>query len=148
MNSQTKTDDEIQVVIGRLRSWARALEMGKFDVLEDVLADDFISTCFNCNPKVFGFALRKRAFIEMDHHITNCTIDFKGIWGERLGDMVMTRAIAKVSETFVGDMGPDFPTAEEMSKSMSGRTLAYASGWRLYGGIWRCFNHHLFGVVG
>ncbi|HEY2679471.1 MAG TPA: hypothetical protein VGI65_21055 [Steroidobacteraceae bacterium] len=148
MNSQTKTDNEIQVVIGRLRSWARALEAGKLEVLEDVLADDFVATCYDCNPKFFCLALRKADFIELDRHVTNSTIDFKGIWGERLGDMVMTRAIATVTETFTGNLGPHLPTAEEMTKSLSGKTRAFASGWRLYDGIWRCFNHHAFGVVG
>jgi hypothetical protein len=148
MNSEIKPDNEIQVVIGRLRSWARALETGKLEVLEDVLADDFVATCYDTNPKFFCLALRKHDFIELDRHVTNSTIDFKGIWGERLGDMVMTRTIAKVTETFAGDLGPHLPTAEEMNKSLSGKTRAFASGWRLYGGIWRCFNHHVFGAVG
>lgn len=126
-----------------LEDWIGALAAGEAHRLQEILTEDFQLTC---DPDVAGGRMNKAQFIEFDSHIRDCTIEFLSFTARRYNDTAITQIFAKVEERFEGD--PVGTTAEDLSKIVGGRILAYASAWRTSGnGDWKCFQHHLFGPV-
>lgn len=128
-----------------LKGWIAALAARDFDYLERHFADDF---AFTCDPKVRGGRMDKRTFIEFDRHVHDAKIELLALTARRWGDMVTMLQFARVQEEFRGDLGPGTPSAAEMNELIRGKTFAYGTGWRLSGGRWLCFDHHIFGAVG
>jgi len=91
--------------------------------------------------------MNKEQFIEFDRHIKDAKIEILSLTARRSNDTAITQLFARVEEQFVGD--PAGTTADKVLEIVgSGRTLAYASSWRLEpDGKWRCSQHHLFGPV-
>lgn len=132
-------------VVGQLERWTNALMVGEFDILEEVLAPDFQ---FTVEPKFGGGRMDKAQFIALDRKIKSCSINLIDLTARKMGNLVTTLAMAEVSESFEGDLGPGMPSAEEMAATMQNARLAYGSGWRVGDdGTWQCFSHHVFGFV-
>lgn len=126
-----------------LAKWIGALAAGEAHRLEQILTEDFQLTC---DPGIAGGRMNKAEFIAFDSHIRDCTVEILSFTARRCNDIAVTQIFALVDERFEGD--PVGTTAEQLSSVVGGRTLAYASAWRLAGpGEWRCFQHHLFGPV-
>ena len=129
----------------QLKRWTDALMVQDFDVLEEVLHDDFQ---FTVDPQFAGGRMDKKRFIALDRKIKSCEIKFLGITARKMGDIITSLAFAEVSEEFEGDLGPDMPKAEDMAAMMQGAKLAYGSGWRQGAdGQWQCVSHHIFGFI-
>ncbi|KQX19208.1 MULTISPECIES: hypothetical protein [unclassified Sphingomonas] len=129
----------------QLKRWTDALMVQDFDVLEDVLHEDFQ---FTVDPQFAGGRMNKTRFIELDRKIKSCEIKFLGITARKMGDLITSLAFAQVTEEFEGDLGPDMPKAEDMAAMMQGAKLAYGSGWRMGPkGEWQCVSHHIFGFI-
>lgn len=139
-------EEGCEPVVAQLERWTGALMAGEFDVLEDVLADDFQ---FTVEPQFNGGRMGKEQFIAFDRLIKSCSIDLLDITARRMGEnMITSLVLAEVNEEFSGDLGPDMPSAAEMNAIMTNAKLAYGSGWRKgTSGEWRCFSHHIFGFV-
>lgn len=132
-------------VLAQLKRWTDALMAKDFDVLEEVLHEDFQ---FTVDPQFAGGRMNKTRFIALDRKIKSCDIKFLGITARKMGDLITSLAFAQVTEEFEGDLGPDMPKAEEMAAMMQGAKLAYGSGWRQGpNGEWQCVSHHIFGFI-
>jgi hypothetical protein len=131
----------VDVALGK---WLEALANGEAELLEDILADDFLLTC---DPSIAGGRMNKAQFIEFDRHIRECTIEVLSLTARRYNDTAVTQVFARVDERF--DDHPVGAAAEDLNQLVGGRrVLAYASAWRPgNAGEWRCFQHHLFGPV-
>lgn len=139
--------DGSRVVIDLMRDWARAVETHDIDFIKNLMTDDFV---FSCSPFIgegHSQLMGKDRFIELDRTILNSSIDFIDINAEEIGDIVFVRTVAKVSESFKGDIGADMPSIEELNELMSNITLVYASGWRKINNNWYCFDHHIVGAT-
>lgn len=138
------TDDEATQKISTLyHEWADALTKHKEEWFERHIAEDFTLT----THPFFGMSLKKREFIEADMQIQNTKIKFLEIHAHAVGSIITSQAVAEVKEDFKADLGRGRPSAEEVSRLLSGKTLAYASAWRKAGESWQCFDHHLIGPV-
>lgn len=126
-----------------IQSWLDALTIGKVEILQTILADDFRLTC---DPSIAGGRMNKEQFIEFDRHIRESTIEVLSLTARRYNDTAIVQIFARVDERF-DDGVPGAPVAE-LRRIVEGRVLGYASAWR-YGanGQWRCFQHHLVGPV-
>ncbi len=137
--------EDCEGAYAQLYRWTNGLMAKDFDVLEDVLAQDFQ---FTVEPRFAGGRMNKAEFIEMDRKIESCTIKLLDVTMRRRQSMVTSLIFAEVHETFSGDLGPGMPSQEEMSAEMKGARMGYGSGWRLDAdGQWRCFSHHIFGFL-
>lgn len=127
-----------------LYKWIDALAAGDADVLNDILTDDFQLTC---DPSIANGRMNKEQFIEFDRHISEAKIEILSFTARRCEDTAITQIFARVEEKFSSD--PAGASAEQLGGIVgSGRTLAYATGWRpSANGEWLCFQHHLFGAV-
>lgn len=127
-----------------LERWINAISVGDADQLYELLADDFQLTC---DPSIAGGRMNKEEFIEFDRHIQAAKIEIVSLTARRMKHIAITQVFATVEESFSGD--PAGTTADQLGGLVgSGRTLAYATGWRAEpDGSWRCFQHHLFGPV-
>lgn len=132
-------------VFQRLKLWIDSLMVQDIDPLDDILTEDFQ---FTADPKFGGGRFDKAAFIATDRKIKSCSIDLQRVVMRRMSETLVTSLVlARVSEEFA-ETGPGMPSPEEMSVMMHDVQMAYASAWRRDGdGVWRCFNHHIFGFV-
>ena len=137
------TSDATRLVTDLYGRWIQCLMGRQFDWLERHLASDFL---FTAQPFP-TIRMNKHEFIEADKKIENARISFVSIAAEPIEDIIISRAIADVEETFHADLGPGMPTAEEITRAISGQRIAYCSGWRHTGEIWECFDHHVIGLV-
>ena len=127
-----------------LDQWISALSAGDVEILQEILTDDFR---LSCDPAIAGGLMNKEQFIEFDRHISNAKIEILSLTARRCNDTAITQVFARVEEQFDGD--PAGTTVDKVLDIVgTGRTLAYASGWRVGpDGKWCCFQHHLFGPV-
>ena len=133
-----------------LKGWIDAISRRDFDYLERHLAEEFAFTSVPMrvpSGAVIRINKNKREFIEQDRHVYNSRIELLRLTALRLGDLVITVVLARISEEFRGDLGPQLPSAAEMSAFAKDRTLGYASGWREIDGRWQCTSHHVLGDV-
>jgi ketosteroid isomerase-like protein len=138
------TDEAATLEISRLyHDWADALMRHEPEWFERHIADDFTLTA---HP-FFGMSLKKPEFIKADMQIQNTKIQFLEIRAHAVGNIVTSQAVAEVKEDFKADLGEGMPTAEEVSRLLSGKTIAYSSAWRKAGDSWQCFDHHMIGPI-
>jgi ketosteroid isomerase-like protein len=138
------TDEEATRTISTLyHEWVNALTHHEAKWFQRHIADDFTLT----THPFLGMSLKKREFIEVDMKVENTQIKFRDIRAQAVGNIITSQAIAEVKEDFKADLGKGMPTADEVSRLLSGKTIAYASAWRKAGDSWQCFDHHLIGPV-
>lgn len=139
------TQDEINRLITKLyRGWIESIQHRQFDWFERHLAEDY-----TCTAHPFGnFFLRKREFIEADKKVQAIKVEFVEVVARRVGSVILSNLVIKVNEEkHAADLGEGLPTAAELSATVTGRTIAYASAWRGNGDLWQCFDHHMVGPV-
>lgn len=129
-------------VCQQMMRWINCVTSRSFEALEDILADNFY---FSCSPVKGVSLLNKRQFIELDTHIYNSTIVVHSLTAYRVEDIIISRLVATINEELRGDLGPDFPSAEEMIAGLGIGPLVYSSSWRQGGTEWQCYDHHFFG---
>jgi len=137
--SAIKTSTQATELVSRLyRNWADSLSQHDLTWLTEHLADDFLFTSF----LIPGPAIRKTQFLEIAAQLADVRLDFRGVWAEIAGPIIMSHADLDVEERFLADLGPAMPRPEELTQMVSGRRLIYASAWRPQRGRWQCFSHH------
>ena len=138
------TDEQATKTVSALYlRWAEALTKHDAEWFERHIASDFSLSAHPFPQLRFD----KRKFIEVDMQIENTRIIFLDIRGHAVGDILVSQAIAEVTEDFRADLGEGMPTAAEVTKLLSGQVLAYTSAWRRVGDVWQCFDHHMIGPV-
>lgn len=136
--------DATTLIRKQYEAWAEALRTHDFQWLEDNLADDYQ---FSARPHP-ELRLNKAEFIEADKKIQSADIRLIVVKAERIGDEILSIAVADVAEQFVGDMGAHMPSLGEINELVGNNRLGYASAWRQHGERWQCYHHHMVGVVG
>lgn len=140
-----RTDPQIHAQIETMyREWIEAVQRRQFDWFERNLAGDY-----TCTARPFpSFHLNKRDFIEADRKVAEIEVEFVAVSACRVGNVAFSNLILKVlREVHAMDLGVGLPSAEELARAVSGKTVAYASAWRLIGDRWQCYDHHLIGAI-
>ena len=138
------TDDEATRKVSTLyHEWVNALTHHEAKWFERNIAEDFTLT----THPFFGLSLKKQEFIAVDMKVQNTQIKFLEIRAHSVGNIITSQAVAEVKEDFTADLGQGMPTAADVSRLLSGKTIAYASAWRQVGDSLQCFDHHLIGPV-
>ena len=148
--AQEDVQEGCEGAVEALKGWIAALAVRDFDYLEKHLSEDFVFTgppIESGGGKVIGGVKNKTEFIEIDRHIYNADIQLLSLTARRLGDLVITLVFARVSEEFRGDLGPDMPTADELTEMMTNVVFGYTTSWRHIDGIWQSTSHHILGQV-
>ncbi|MCI3203524.1 MULTISPECIES: nuclear transport factor 2 family protein [Pandoraea] len=137
-------DNASAIIASLYQAWVDALRTHTFTWLDEHLAEDFE---FTARPYP-GLRLDKAGFIEADKKMQTADIRFIAVRAQRVGDTVLSLAVADVAETFAGDLGAHMPSLESMHGLLGKNRLAYASAWRNVADTWVCFHHHMIGPVG
>jgi hypothetical protein len=141
----SRTDSELHTQIQALyRGWIAALQRREFEWFERHLAEDY-----TCTAHPFAhFYLGKRAFIEADKKVDVIEAEIVDVVTYRVGKVVLSNLVLKViRESHSADLGAGLPTAAILARTVTGKTVAYASAWRYAGTYWQCYDHHLIGPV-
>src|SRR5438128_8155933 len=110
------TDEQATKTVSELyRSWAGALTNHDAEWFERHIAGDFSLSAHPFPQLRFD----KRKFIEVDMQIENTRITFLDIRAHAAGDILVSQAIAEVTEDFHADLGEGMPSAAEVTKLLS-----------------------------
>src|SRR5690348_10605910 len=112
------SDSEITEIIRELYlGWTSALTVRDYSWFEKHLARDFMLSA-QPFPEM---RVNKEEFIEIDKKIGRADIRFVTVKAERAGDIVVSFAVADITEEFDQDLGTGLPTAGELNKLLDGK---------------------------
>ena len=133
-----------EAVIEQHVRWRQGLMEGGVGHLETILTDDFRFTTFD--TRFASGSMDKKGYIALNKAFDKVSIRWLGMTARRQGKMVTLLIFSEVNDSFSGDTGEGMPSDKELTDIMTGRKIAYGTGWRLAdNGEWQCFNHHVFG---
>lgn len=126
--------------------WEQAIRAKNWGWFELYFADDWLGTA---RPWP-ALALNRDQLIEVDKQIESLDAQWIAVTAHRLGDTVVTVAVARIgNEEFKpgGELAPGVATTKEFNDYCAGNTIAYAGAWRHDGRNWRMYDHRLIGIV-
>jgi hypothetical protein len=137
--------DDLKTTITELYAdWLKALEDRKFEWFDVHLAEDYTLTAHPFE----NLFLRKKEFIEVDKRVSQAKVHIEEVFAHRAGSNVVSHLIARIEkEVFASDPGHNLPSAVELGKLFTGKSVVYASAWRQTSGVWKCFDHHVIGPI-
>jgi hypothetical protein len=134
----------------QFEAWVTAIQRRDFEWFERNLTEDFTVTAHPFPT----LSLDRRKFIEVDKSILEIDIDFLRVVAtitDETAGIALSHCLAHIKkEVFHADVNKAataVPDSLQLTSALSGKTVAYASGWRLKGESWQCFDHHLIGAM-
>lgn len=126
--------------------WEQAIQDKDWAWFERYFAEDWLGTARPW-PQLL---LNRDQLIEVDKQIESMDAQWMKVTAHRLGDTVVTVAVAHIgSEDFTpgGDLAPGVATTREFNDYCAGNDIAYAGAWRHNGANWEMYDHRLIGTI-
>jgi len=111
---------------------------------DGLLSHDFTYTS---HPH-FPLVMKKGVFLDLLKNVSDQVMEIRDVRAQVVGNIAIVTIVAKcLAESFRANLGPGFPSPEEIEKSLLGRSVVYGFGWRILETGWQLFDQHLYEIV-